>query len=103
MSDIERDVRRKAYEIIARKGATSHGIGSSVAQMCRCILRDSKEVLPLSVFVPELGTCLGWPAIVGRHGAEALPDLQLSSHERQQLQESAKALTEILATVNMPN
>jgi L-lactate dehydrogenase len=42
------EVRRAAYEIIRRKGATNHAIGLVTADLLRCVLRDERRVLTLS-------------------------------------------------------
>jgi L-lactate dehydrogenase len=42
------EVRRAAYEIIRRKGATNHAIGLATADLLRCLLRDERRVLTVS-------------------------------------------------------
>jgi L-lactate dehydrogenase len=42
------EVRRAAYEIIARKGATNHAIGLATAALLRSALRDERRVLTVS-------------------------------------------------------
>jgi L-lactate dehydrogenase len=39
------EVRRAAYEVIQRKGATNHAIGLVTASLLRCLLRGEKRVL----------------------------------------------------------
>jgi L-lactate dehydrogenase len=39
-ADIATEVRRAAYEILKRKGATNHAIGLVAADLIRCLLRD---------------------------------------------------------------
>ena len=94
-------MRNKAYEIIQRKGATSHGIGSAVAKICACILLNKQEVLPLSIYVPHLRTCLGWPAVLGTSGATPLQEVELDSKEKARLDESVKTLKHILNEVDV--
>ncbi len=42
------EVRRAAYEVIARKGATNHAIGLVTAHLLRCMLRGERRVLTVS-------------------------------------------------------
>ena len=74
-------MRRAAYEIIKRKGATNHAIGLVTANLLRAILRDERRVLTVSrvqegtLGVRELATSL--PAVVGQQGATHVIDPEL--------------------------
>ena len=48
LKQIEEDVRRSAYAIIERKGATYYGIAMAVARIAAAIVRDEHAVLPVS-------------------------------------------------------
>jgi L-lactate dehydrogenase len=67
------EVRRAAYEIIRRKGATNHAIGLVTADLLRCLLRDERRVLTVSRVqdaVAELrDVALSLPTVVGSAGA----------------------------------
>jgi L-lactate dehydrogenase len=97
-------VRRAAYEIIARKGATNHAIGLVTADLLASLMRDDRRILPVSRVhhgrlttadggVLQLdGVALSLPAIVGQGGASdpLLPAMDRS--ELQALQRSADIL-----------
>ncbi len=85
------DVRGAAFEIIARKGATSHAIGVAVARIVQAIATDEHVVLPVSAVV-EPGMCAGVPCVLGRHGATPLPWPGLSDREQQALDQSLAIL-----------
>ena len=90
------DVRRAAYEIIRRKGATNHAIGLVTADLLRCILRDERRVLTVSrVQAGILGitdVALSLPVVVGAQGATEVLEPEISADERQQLERSADVL-----------
>ncbi len=90
------EVRRGAYEIIRRKGATNHAIGLVTADLLRCLLRDERRVLTVSrVQDGVLGlqdVALSLPAIVGVDGASDVLEPEMSSDERERLQLSADIL-----------
>ena len=90
------EVRRAAYEIIRRKGATNHAIGLVTADLLRCILRDERRVLTLSRMQHGAlgieGVALSLPTVVGAAGAAEVLEPALSDHERQQLKHSADVL-----------
>lgn len=102
-SDIYKDVRDSAYEIIERKGATYYGIGIAVARIAECIVRDSRAVLPISVLLSgEYGLydlCLSIPAVLGQNGAEQVLEIELDDSEKLQLEESAKEINKVLAEI----
>lgn len=97
---LESEAKRKAYEIIRRKGATCYGIGAVVSQLCDCILYDKKEIVPLSTYVPELGACVGWPCVLGKGGIASRVPLALAPEEQAKLEASAGLLREAVGTVS---
>ena len=90
------EVRRAAYEIIRRKGATNHAIGLVTADLLRCVLRDERRVLTLSrVHDGTLGlrnVALSLPAVVGAQGVAEVLEPEMSAAEREQLERSAGVL-----------
>ena len=50
LSEIEKDVRNAAYEIINKKGATFYGIGMCLARITNAILGDENTVLAVSAY-----------------------------------------------------
>ena len=54
------------------------------------IIFDRREVLPVSVLHPVLGTCIGWPSVIGREGVARLMPLQLTDEEYCSISESAR-------------
>jgi L-lactate dehydrogenase len=97
-------VRRSAYEIIARKGATNHAIGLVTADLLASLMRDDRRILPVSrvhhgrlatadgAILQLDGVALSVPAIVGQGGANEplLPAMDQS--ELEALQRSADIL-----------
>lgn len=90
------EVRRAAYEIIQRKGATNHAIGLVTANLLRCLLRDERRVLTVSRMQDgALGirdVALSLPTIVGGGGAVTVLEPDMSEEERQALAHSADVL-----------
>jgi L-lactate dehydrogenase len=89
IAEVEHDAKNKAYEIIKRKGSTSHGIGECVATICESILLDKNEVMPVSVYVEKYETYVGWPAVIGVNGVKRILPLELSSHDEEHVANSA--------------
>jgi L-lactate dehydrogenase len=97
------DVRRAAYEIIRRKGATNHAIGLVTADLLRCLLRDERRVLTVSRLQDgALGitnVALSLPVVVGGLGAVDVLEPEISADERQQLERSANVLRTAAASL----
>jgi len=96
-------VRRAAYEIIQRKGATNHAIGLVTADLLRCLLRNERRVLTVSRLQEgALGlrdVALSLPAIVGSQGAAEVVEPEMSAEEHESLRRSADVLRTARASV----
>lgn len=101
---IATEVRRAAYEIIERKGATNHAIGLVTAALLRWALRGERRVLTVSrlqsgvLGLPECAISL--PTIVGSEGAVRVlaPDVSLA--EREAILRSAEVLREARRSID---
>ena len=97
------EVRRAAYEIIRRKGATNHAIGTVAAALLRTCLRNERRVLTVSrVQEGAFGltdVALSLPAIVGRDGASTVLTPEMNDDERSRLSESATVLRSAIAAI----
>ena len=100
---IATEVRRAAYEVIARKGATNHAIGLVTASLLRVILRDERRVLCVSRLQDgALGlndVTLSLPTIVRAGGAVEVVEPSLDERERELLELSADTLRRAKAGV----
>jgi L-lactate dehydrogenase len=103
--EISAEVRRAAYEIIRRKGATNHAIGLVTADLLRCILRDERRVLTVSRVqdgaLGLTGVALSLPTVVGAAGAAEVLEPEVSAHEREQLHQSAEVLRQAAASAGL--
>jgi L-lactate dehydrogenase len=103
--EIEENVRRAAYHIIAGKGATYYGIGSAVARIVDVLLHDQRAILTICsriVGVPGCeGVTLALPHLVGGQGALATIPLSLNASEAEALRRSAGILREAIESLNV--
>jgi len=95
------EVKRAAYEVIQRKGATNHAIGLVTANLLRSMLRGEERVLTVSrlqqgaLGLPDVALSL--PAVVGRDGAVRVLMPAMDEAEHAALQRSAEVLRQALA------
>lgn len=91
--------RKRGYNISERKGNTSYGISIVVCQLVDAILRDEKQIFPVSVIADSnygVGSevVLGLPCIISSQGIERQLVLSRNAHEQRLLEESATKLNE---------
>lgn len=98
------EVRRAAYEIIARKGATNHAIGLVAAALLRWSLRGDQRVLTVSrVQEGAAGmndVAISLPAVVGADGATQVLEPEMSAQERSALEHSAQVLRRAISDIS---
>ena len=94
--DILAQTHQAGMEIIEGKGSTEFGIGRALAELARCILRDEKRVLPVSVLLEgeygQAGVHCGVPCRIGRSGVEQIIQLELTQEEQRQLGTSCQVI-----------
>ncbi|OYD96871.1 L-lactate dehydrogenase [Nostoc sp. 'Peltigera membranacea cyanobiont' 210A] len=97
--------RKRGYNISERKGNTSYGISIVVCQLVDAILRDEKQIFPVSVIADSnygVGgeVVLGLPCIISSQGIERQLVLPRNAHEQRLLEESATKLNEAYSSLD---
>ncbi len=104
-AEISEQVKRAAYEIIERKGATYYAIGLGIRHVVEAILRDQNTVLTVSTLMTgQFGIadiCLSLPSIVDHGGVEGVLVPPLSEDELAALRRSAGVLRETAQAVGL--
>jgi L-lactate dehydrogenase len=102
---IDEQVRRAAYHIIAGKGATCYGIGSAVARLLDVILHDQRAVLTICCRIENVpafaGVTFALPHLVCGRGALATIAPQLDDLELASLQRSASVLRDAIGSLQL--
>ena len=102
--DIEQNVKTMGAQIIKAKGKTHYGIATCVCYLADAILNQKQIIAsvssPLHGEYGFEGVSLSVPSIVGRNGVEKVLVEKFSDEENAKLRASAKALKDMLATIN---
>lgn len=97
---IEMRIKKEAYEIINRKGATYYGIGLVIADILEAIIYDQHIVMPITSRLTNWNgvsnVCLGAPAVIGNKGIEKHWPLVLTTTEKKQLLASSQIIKRFL-------
>lgn len=96
-------VKKAAYSIIEKKGATFYGIAASLTRLTAAIINDDHAAFAMSVHLQgEYGlrdVSIGVPVILGGHGLDRILQLDLKTDDLAKLTNSAQVLKDNLATV----
>jgi len=102
---VDEDVRRAAYRIIAGKGATYYGIGSAVARIVEVLLHDQRAILTVCSRIEGVPGCegvtLSLPHLLGGGGALTTIPLALDAGEQDRLRRSAGILREAIGSLDL--
>ncbi|MFN4201007.1 MAG: L-lactate dehydrogenase [Fervidobacterium gondwanense] len=77
--EVVNQVRKAAYKIIEKKGATNLAIGAVVARLVESMWKNEKRVWTPSVLLDDV--YIGYPAILGKSGVERIISLRLTPEE----------------------
>lgn len=95
-------------ELVALMGTSAwYAPGAAAAQMVESILKDQKRIFPVCAWLNgEYGLkeiYLGVPVILGKAGIEKIIELKLNGEETKLLNESAKAVKEVMSVLDNLN
>lgn len=86
LDELVQQTKQVAAKVIELKGATIHAPGNAISAMVESVVRDRKQVIPVSTFLDgEYGysdVTLGVPAVIGRRGIEKIIELDLNTEEK---------------------
>lgn len=92
-------------EVIKKKSGAGWAVGIAIREVVHSVLLNQKRLLPVSSQVQRVygldDICLSVPSVLGRKGIEKHLELKLWPKEQMALQQSARALKETLAKVNL--
>ncbi|QNL20627.1 L-lactate dehydrogenase [Hyphobacterium sp. CCMP332] len=104
-SEIGERVRRAAYEIIKRKGATNHAIGLVTATLLKWILRGEKRIINLSTLISGPyginDIAISLPSMVSNKGVIDVLELKMTDSESKALQKSVRVISDAINSVKM--
>ena len=83
------NTRQVAAKVIELKGATVHAPGNAIANIVEAVVRDTKEVIPVTTCLDgQYGysdVAIGVPAVIGKEGVEKILELDLDANEKEWL------------------
>lgn len=105
LDEIVQDTKQVAAKVIELKGATVHAPGNAISAMIESVVRDQKQVIPVSTYLDgEYGhrdVSIGVPAIIGRGGVEKIIELDFDDNEKQLFEKAVLNVKNALSQVNI--
>jgi L-lactate dehydrogenase len=102
---VTEEVRTAGYEVIRRKGSTTHAIGLVTATLLKWMLRGSRRILTVSR-VQEgalglTGVALSLPTVLSPAGAEQVVEPEMTAAEREDVLRSAEVLRAAVESLDL--
>lgn len=91
-ASVEQKVLNANITIIEGTGASQYGIGMACGRLVEAVARDEHAVFPVGCHVPEYGTTLSVPTVLGRRGVIRILNPVMSDSERAAVEQSAETL-----------
>lgn len=91
VDEIIKDVRTSADDIVKYKGGTCYAPALAISKVVEAIVKDEKQILPVSTFHEKYGICISLPVQVGRRGA-IQKETKLSAEEQMKFLESVEIM-----------
>lgn len=92
-------------ELVALMGTSAwYAPGAAAAQMVESILKDQKRIFPVCTWLDGeyglKGIYLGVPVVLGKKGIEKIIELKLNEDEMKLVNDSAKAVKEVMSVLD---
>lgn len=101
--EIAEQVKKAAYEIIRRKGATNHAIGLVTATLLKWLLRGEKRIINLSTVISGpyglKDVAISLPSLVSSEGVIEVLELRMEDSEKDKLLHSAEVIRKAIESV----
>ena len=94
-----------AAEVIKLKGATVHAPGNAISSMIESVVKDKKQVMPVSTYLDgEYGysdVTIGVPAVIGKNGVEKINELDLNQDEKDWFDKGVNSVKNAIAGIDI--
>ena len=96
LDELVQNTKQVAAKVIELKGATVHAPGNAISAIVESVVRDRKQVIPVSTYLDgEYGhsdITIGVPAVIGKKGVEKIIELDLNDEEKQVFEKGVESL-----------
>ncbi len=97
--NLENQVRKAAYEIINKKGATYYGIGMCLVSITNAILGNENAIITVSTYDEKNDIYIGLPSVINKNGVSKKMKVDLTDEETQKFNNSVKIIKEAITKI----
>lgn len=101
LDELVQNTKKVAAKVIELKGATVHAPGNAISAMVESVVRDRKQVIPVSTFLDgqygHSDVTIGVPAIIGKNGVEKIVELDLNEEEKTAFDAGVKSVKDAIS------
>lgn len=105
LDELVQNTKQVAAKVIELKGATVHAPGNAISSIIESVVRDQKQVIPVSTYLEgEYGyndVTIGVPAVIGKNGVEKIIELELNKEERQVFDDAVKSVKSAISSIDI--
>jgi len=103
IENLIQNTRQVAAKVIELKGATVHAPGNAIANMVEAVVRDTKEVIPVTTCLDgQYGysdVAIGVPAVIGKEGVEKILELDLDANEKEWFEKGVNSVKNAISNM----
>ena len=99
LETISENVKKAAYEIINRKGATYYGIGMCLVRITNAILGNENSIITVSTYDDTNEIFISMPCIINEYGVKQKINIELNHEEKEKLQKSINTIKEAITSL----
>ena len=100
---LAKTVQDAGFKIFAKKGYTSYGVACAACKIVSAIIRDTRQLLPVSVVLEGEyglnGIAVSTPCVIGREGIIAVKEIAMTENEQELFQRSAKVIHDAVNSI----
>ena len=105
LDELVQNTKQVAAKVIELKGATVHAPGNAISAIVESVVRDRKQVIPVSTYLDgEYGhsdVTIGVPAIIGKNGVEKIIELDLNDEEKQVFEKGIESVKSAISGIEI--
>ncbi|MGB0856215.1 MAG: malate dehydrogenase [Nitrosopumilus sp.] len=105
LDELVLNTKQVAAKVIELKGATVHAPGNAISAIIESVIRDRKQVIPVSTYLDgEYGhsnVTIGVPAVIGKQGVEKIIELDLDNNEKQVFEKAVKSVKDAISSIEI--
>lgn len=100
LEQLSEQPNKNSFKVAKGKGYTSYAIATCGVRLAQAVFSNARLFAPTSVYLEEVESYIGYPAIIGKNGVEKIIELPLNNEENEKLHASAEKIKEHIQQLN---